>query len=99
MGLRQDLNDLFETLCENVYFQPPANVLMAYPAIVYQRDAGDVAYADDIPYRATTQYQVTCISRNPDDGLTDKVTLIPLCKHVRFFAIDGLNHDVFTLFF
>lgn len=97
---RGQLQSLLEDLLssENVYFQPPANVQMQYPCIVYQRDDADTLFASNIPYRYTKKYQVTVIDRNPDSDIPDKVAALPMCTHNRFFAANNLNHDVFTLF-
>lgn len=102
MGRRLDLQTLLETLVPEggkVYFQPPANVQMQYPCIVYNRDTAVTRFADNNPYRYTKRYQVTVIDRDPDSEIPDKVALLPMCLFQRFFAADNLNHDVFNLFF
>lgn len=101
MAPRLQLQTLLEGLLgsRNVYFQPPANVQMQYPCIVYSRDAADTKFADNNPYRYTKRYQVTVIDRDPDSGIHDKIAALPMCAHNRFFTADNLNHDVFTLFF
>lgn len=81
-----------------VYFQPPANVQMTYPCIVYQRDSSDAKFAGNAPYSYTQRYQVTVIDKNPDSDVVGKVALLPLCTYNRFFAADNLNHDVFNLY-
>lgn len=98
---REDLQDLLETLLEskNVYFQPPSNLKMQYPAIVYQRDVADTIFANNSPYRRTMMYQVTVIDRNPDSKVPEKVAALPMCYHSAFFAVNDLNHDVFRLYF
>lgn len=98
---REDLQDLLETLLEskNVYFQPPSNLVMQYPAIVYQRDQADTMFANNSPYRRTMMYQVTVIDRKPDSKIPEKVAALPMCYHSAFFASDDLNHDVFRLYF
>ena len=95
--LHQLLEDTLGT--ENVYFQPPANVMMKYPCIVYHRDSADVQHADNYPYNYTKRYRITVIDQNPDSPFPDKVGLLPLCTFDRFFTADNLNHDVYTLFF
>lgn len=82
----------------NVYFQPPPDLQMAYPCIVYERDDVNTIYADNSPYKNTKRYKVTVMDRNPDSLIPDKVGELPLCSFDRFFAINGLNHDVFTLY-
>lgn len=101
MAPRLQLQSLFEELLgsRNVYFQPPANVQMKYPCIVYETDPRDVKFADNIPYNRTKRYQVTVIDRNPDSDLPDKVADLPYCRHDRFYPADNLNHNVFTLYF
>lgn len=84
---------------ENVYFQPPPNVRLAYPCIVYKRDNAVTEYADNGTYRHKKRYEVVVISRDPDDETPDKVVNLPLCRFDRFFTTDGLNHDVFNLYF
>jgi len=101
MARRLDLQTLLETLLgsENVYFQPPTNLQMAYPAIVYKRDDIQPAFADNNPYRLTTRYMVTVIDRNPDSEIPLKVASLPQSNFNRAFAADNLNHDVFVLYF
>lgn len=95
--LQSLLEDLLET--EHVYFQPPTNVQMQYPCIVYKRDRADTQFASNLPYRYDKRYQVTVISRDPDIDIPDKIGALPKCVHRRFFVANNLNHDVFTLFF
>jgi hypothetical protein len=99
MGQRLDLQTLLETLTTKVYFQPPANLAMEYPCIVYKRDNMDSDFADNTPYHLTTRYLVTVIDRNPDSDIPDKVARLPMCLYNRGFAVNNLNHDVFNLYF
>lgn len=101
MAPRQSLQDLLIDLLgsSNVYFQPPANVTMQYPCIVYKRDDIRVQHADNTPYNRHKRYQITVIDRNPDSDIPDKVGALPLCTFDRFYTADNLNHDVYQLFF
>ena len=101
MNRRLDLQALLVSILgsSNVYFQPPPNVRMKYPAIVYKRDGSNTIHADNRPYRDKTRYQVTIIDHDPDSKVRDKVAELPLCSYDRFYTADNLNHDVFTLFF
>ena len=101
MGQRQQLQSLLEELqgSEHVYFQPPANVQIVHPCIVYQRDDLDTKYADNVPYGLHQRYQITVIDRNPDSAVTLKIAALPMCSYNRFFVADNLNHDVFSLYF
>jgi len=84
---------------ENVYFQPPSNVQMSYPAIVYSRDNLHTKFADNLPYGTDARYQVTVIDRNPDSDIPSKIAALPKCVYDRFFVADNLHHDVFRLYF
>lgn len=99
MASRLQLQSLLETLTEHVYFQPPVNIQMQYPCIIYIRDSSNTEYAGNLPYAHTKRYQVTVIDRNPDSELPDKVEDLPLCSFNRYFAANNLNHFVFNLFF
>lgn len=82
-----------------VYFQPPSNLEMKFPCIVYNRDSADTVFAGNLPYRRTKRYEVTIIDRDPDSSLPDKVAALPQCTFSRAFAVENLNHDVFNLYF
>jgi hypothetical protein len=99
MGLRTELQALLEGFTDHVYFQPPENIQMQYPCIVYHRDFAEAEFADNSPYRRTLRYMVTIIDRNPDSDIPTRVADLPMCTFNRFFTADGLNHDVYTLFF
>lgn len=99
MGLQTQLQSLLETLADNVYFQPPSNVQMVYPCIIYKRDDMDTEFADNTPYSVTRRYLVTVIDANPNSTIVDAVALLPMCLFNRAYSADNLNHDVFILYF
>lgn len=101
MGQRLALQSLLEGLVGDghVYFQPPANVQIQYPCIVYKRDLAVTKFADNSPYRYTKRYEATIIDMDPDSEIPDKVAALPMCTRNRFFTVDNLNHDVFVLYF
>lgn len=99
MGKRSDLNEIFKTIVQNVYFQPPQNVAMKYPCIVYKRAQALSEHANNEAYFFTNRYSVTVIDRNPDSKIVESLYKLPLCRHITFFVADNLNHDVFEIFF
>lgn len=96
---RLQLHELLVSLTPRVYFQPPANVQMEYPCIVYKRDRADTQFAGNKPYAYTKRYMVTVIDRDPDSEIPGKVAQQPMCLFDRNYAADGLHHDVFNLYF
>ncbi|MNG15798.1 hypothetical protein D3C84_996490 [compost metagenome] len=101
MGQRLELQTLLEGVLgtENVYFQPPSNMQIKYPCIVYARDNAKSEFADNSPYRYTKRYQVTVISRDPDTLVPDDVAQLPLSNLNRIFTADNLHHYVYNLYF
>lgn len=81
----------------NVYFNPPENVKISYPCIVYNRSRVDSRYADGIVYDAMTSYDITYISRDPREVPVGDFLMLPYCSHNRHYVTDNLHHDVFTL--
>jgi hypothetical protein len=82
-----------------VYFQPPANIKMQYPCIVYERSRIQVDFANNSLYKSAIKYTLTLIDRNADSVYLDAISKLPLCAHDRFYIADNLNHDVFTIYF
>lgn len=101
MGQRLELQTLLEGLLgsDNVYFQPPQNLQMEYPCIVYKRDFARTEFADNRPYRLKKRYQVTHIGRDPDSPIPDKLAEMQMSTFERHFTANNLHHDVYTIFF
>ena len=102
MANRLDLHEEFCKLLKsrNVYFQPPANIRMSYPAIRYKLSDISKTAANDKAYRLVNGYEVIYIDRNPDSDIPAKILEhFPMCSFVRWYAADDLNHWVFTIFY
>jgi hypothetical protein len=96
---RLQLQQLLLGLCENVYFQPPSNIELKFPCIVYQRDDASLQHADNEVFRHLQRYQVSWIDLDPDSVPTGQLLALPHCSYSRFYVADNLNHDVFNLFY
>ena len=101
MGQRIDLQKILEDLLgsRNVYYQPPNTVKMKYPAIVYSRDTINVRHANNHKYLGRVAYSVTLIDSSPQSEFLEKIEALPLCSHTRHYTTEGLNHDVFRLYY
>lgn len=99
MAPRLNLQELLETFVPNVYFQPPENVVLKYPCIIYKRDFADTKFADDAPYSNTIRYMITVIDQDPDSSIPGMVAAMRMSLFNRFYVADNLNHDVFNVFF
>lgn len=99
---RIELNKKFRKIpgVKAVYFQPPADVKIQYPCIIYNRDAGYTRYADDKLYYHKRRYTVTVIDPDPDTDIPDTLLkTFSLCSPDRDFISGNLNHYVFTLYY
>lgn len=98
---RNNLQTILENILgsKNVYYQPPSNITMKYPAIIYSRNRIENKYASNIVWKQDTSYQITVIDKNPDSEIVNKVSQLPMCRHDRHYTADNLNHDVFTLYY
>lgn len=92
-------NKLEEILgSENVYFQPPANIKMTYPCIVYSRGTGYTRFADNNPWKYNVRYSIQLISKNPDNPTFEKLMGLEMCTYDRHYTVDNLHHDMFNIY-
>lgn len=101
MGQRLQLQTLLEETLgsSNVYFQPPENLQIQYPCIVYSRDGEDNKFADNAKYKQKWRWMLTVIDLDPDSDILDRVSNLPMCTFDRWYPADNLNHNVFTIYF
>lgn len=96
---------LFQAVLESlkvgmkVYFQPPSDITMTYPCIVYEHNPGSTKFANNRPYTYEQQYEVKLISRVPEPDLFQKLAFLPKSLHARSYVTDNLNHSVFSIYF
>lgn len=97
---RLELHAKLKEIVDNVYFQPPGTLKMTYPCIRYEKDRGQHTYADNKTYIYRQAYQITCISKDPDNDISDQI--IEAFEEVNFnrhYVADNLHHDVLILFY
>ena len=85
---------------KKVYFQPPEDVHMIFPCIVYKLDGGTTRYADNRPYSFERAYQLTAIYQEYFSDIPDQLAmLLPKIRFDKTFVTDNLYHAVFTLYY
>lgn len=101
MDRRAELGKIFREILGNgnVYFQPPSNTQMRYPAIRYERSEMAIKHADNVNYNRRIRYTVTVIDSDPDSEIVNRVSMLPYCYFDRHYVQDNLNHDVFEIYF
>ena len=96
--------DLHNTLVDilgniNVYFQPPENVKLKYPCIIYELNNLKTIKADNRDYLLHDRYTVTLIHRDPENDIFRAIQELPNCSIDRIFVTENLYHYAFTLFY
>jgi hypothetical protein len=101
METRLELQSKLEELLgsRQVYYQYPESVKMEYPAIVYSKSNIRTINANDAKYSKINRYDITVISKKPDDPVLDRLLNLPYCSYDRHYVTDNLNHDTFILYF
>ena len=103
MDRREQLNEELVALLgdgsRHVYFQPPSNVTMSYPCIVYERHDINNTEADNDIYLQKVQYTVTVIDRNPDSPIVKRMAKFRNARFKSHYVADNLNHDSFEIYY
>lgn len=101
MDKQTELQNLLEDILgsRNVYFNPPNNLQMRYPAIRYEIDEFDDLNADDTAYLTNCRFKVTLIDYDPWPDTLFKIKSMAMSKFDRWYSADNLNHFVFTLYY
>lgn len=98
---RLELQTLLEELLgsRNVYFQPPENIKLNYPCIIYDFAKFQTTKADNRDYLRNRRYELTLIHRDPDNDLVDALQDLLYCNLDRTFKSDNLYLYTFTLIY
>lgn len=99
MDKRVEFQRFLETITPNVYFQPPTNTSIKYPAIVYSIRDIDKIRANNKTYKLNRSFDVTVIDRNPDSPIVTKLLELDYCEFDRQFTTDGLNHISLIIYY
>ena len=83
----------------NVYYQPPINVEMKFPAIRYSLKNIDKMQANNAAYKMTRAYEVIVISKSPDCAAIEKILEWQHTRYDRHYVADNLHHDVITIYY
>lgn len=101
MKHRLKLQEKLESIIgnKNVYFQPPENLKLSYPCIVYSLSLYQNIHANDNVYLQNDNYSVTVIDKDPESKIVDKISLLPMTSFDRHYVSDNLYHSVFTIYY
>lgn len=99
MNDRLILQTVLENIMQsrNVYYQPPNNFKMNYPAIKYSLNMLGSKNANNEKYFRTKEYVLTIMDKNPDSNIPMKLLKLPYTTFDRQYVVDGLYHTIITL--
>lgn len=86
-------------LTANVYFTPPEDIALKFPACVVTREDFEVKKANNKPYISSMGYKLVYMSKEESDDVFIKVS--SLFRHSSFrteYKVNGLYHKVFVVY-
>lgn len=100
MRTYRDLLNLLQQAVQHnrVYFQPPENLKIGYPAVVFHLSKIKIDRASDVPYKDAKEYSVNLITKDPEPDVIDEILKIPYSSLDTTYISDGMNHFVFTVY-
>lgn len=100
MNSRLDLHDELLEFLDKVYFQPPSNIQLQHPCIIYHKSPSFRRHGDDRIYIHQNVYQLTVIETDPDSTVGDDIEkYFQYCSITQRFTQDNLHHTVLRLYF
>lgn len=97
LNLQSKLEELLGS--KHVYYNPPENLKMEYPAIRYSKNDIEDTYASNIKYISRDVYDLIVIDKKPDNPVIKKLLELPYSEFDRHYVADGLNHDIIRIFY
>lgn len=102
MATRQKLHEELKEILgsDHVYHNPPENIKMKYPCIVYFEDPTEVWHADNAAYVKPHAWDLTYISSDTNMVMVDVIMdHFRYANHTAHYRADGLVHDTFKIYF
>jgi len=100
MGTRLELHEELMEFQLDLYFQPPQNIQLSYPCIVYSKTGKNKSFGNNGVYFSKQGYQIMLIEQDPDSPIADAIeTHFDYCSIDQHYAADNLNHTTLTLYY
>lgn len=82
-----------------VYYQPPETVKLKYPCIIYFLSGERDWHANNFPYHRLRSYDMTYITKDPDDPMVDVLNDLKYCSFGRSYVSDNLHHFTYSIYY
>ena len=91
----------------NVYFEPPKNLQLIYPCVIFKRGADSHRSCDNRIYKLDNAYDITYVSYEPDDQMANVILVgdltheppFKMIRKIRHYVAEGLHHDQYKLYY
>lgn len=96
---RLKLHELLKSFLgsNRVYYQPPSNIKLEYPCIVYSLRDIDGKRADNSRYIENAIFDVSYIHVGVDDNVVGDLARLPYVIYDRHYVSENLSHDTFII--
>lgn len=100
MSSRIQLHNELLRFLPQVYFQPPENMVMEYPCIVYNKTDKKREFGNNSLYLSRQEYQIMLIEYDPDSPIADNMeSYFTHCTITQYYVVDNLNHTTLNLYY
>lgn len=100
MGNRSELHNELLNFTPNVYFQPPSNLQLSYPCIIYDKTPSHKNIANNGVYIRVQGYDLTVVEKTPDNIIAEEIeTSFQYCSITQYFKKDNLNQTKIKLYY
>lgn len=100
MGSRLELQAALESYCANVYYQPPENIKLKYPCVLYHLSGDYNLKSNDSLYVSVNKYDLTVIDQDPESMIPKNIYYnFKTCSLGHMFVNDGLYHSMLHLYY
>ena len=97
---RLALHRELQEFADAVYFQPPSNIRMNYPCIVYHKISKYKEFGNDEVYIKKQGYQLTVMDKDPDSLIADDLEdHFQYCSISQYFTNDSIYHVTLELYY
>lgn len=94
LQLAEEMQNAVNCAC---YFQPPENLKLTYPCIIYSLNDVNVVYASDGPYIELLNFEIIYITKDPLPKELQTLVYVLNRSCGRTYVADNLHHFVFNV--
>lgn len=98
VSLQRKLESLGDAT-HKVYYQPPDDLNIIYPCIIYERSNIKNTSADDAVYQQSYSYNIIVAEQSPVSALVEDVSKLAGIRFLNHYIRNKIIYDSFTISF